>query len=63
MKKGVTFDEILTLLLARVDVVSLSITLWSWRVQGATEENLRSVERSYGRALDALWEAQRHAGI
>jgi hypothetical protein len=58
MRQGVTFEEMFKLIDARLRLMQLSLTLWSWRVQGASEENLRDVEREYGKALDRLWEAQ-----
>jgi hypothetical protein len=63
MKKDVTFDEIFEWLHAKIEMHTISLTLWSWRVQGASEQNLRDVERSYGKALDRLWEAQQCLGI
>lgn len=57
-KQGVTFDEMFELIQARINILNGRLTLWSWRIQGASESNLRDVERGFGKALDRLWEAQ-----
>ena len=61
MKRDITFDEMFDVIEARLKVMELRLTLWSWRVQNAQPHHLRAVEASYGKALDHLWKAQERA--